>query len=75
MQRESLEVLKLGETERAAEVKMLAKSFGAVSVSEEHFADYEFDLSVFPRLRVYEGFYPDSSGKFKHGVSGDRSAD
>lgn len=25
----------------------------------------EFDLSKFPNLRVYEGFYEDSSGKFR----------
>ncbi|PLB46286.1 hypothetical protein P170DRAFT_479200 [Aspergillus steynii IBT 23096] len=62
-QRESLEVLKLRETEKVMEVKLLASAFCS-RPPDPSTPEYQFDLSAFPRLRVYEGFIPDTSGRF-----------
>ncbi|KAK1145506.1 hypothetical protein N8T08_004064 [Aspergillus melleus] len=69
VQRASLEILVLRETRDVLEMRFKGNSLMSHRVEPSR-PGYVFDLSGFPRLREYRGFYPETSGKFKQGGEG-----
>ena len=69
VQRESLEILVLRETRDVLGMRFKGNRFMSHRVEPSQ-SGYVFDLSGFPRLREYRGFYPEISGKFKQGGEG-----
>ncbi|KAI9037506.1 uncharacterized protein KD926_000301 [Aspergillus affinis] len=63
-QRESLEVLILRVCKELIDPRSI-KTALVIHPPDPSIPGYIFGLSRFPKLEKYEGFYPDTSGKFK----------